>query len=351
MKYYHLHPGPYAAQMIFAFYSSKESLIAAAGKGETDVTTDYTYADLPALNRNKSQYRIYVTPSFVAEHLEYNALDATYDGHPNPVHDVRVRQALALALDKIALIRSALDVSAKTAHAIVAYTPWTVTPSFVQEFGDTSLKGSWDPIARKFLPYSSRTVADARKLLQEAGYGNGFSLDVLTTSGNAIREAEFALIARFWSDIGVHATLDAVPASEFGADWDHGGPRNRGAFQVSLWAFGNAPDPDNLHFYFESSFIDRTKQTHSAINTNYAGIQDPIIDRGMQKGAGTFDPAQRARWYRQVQEELNKKAYWTVLYYRANIVTVDHHVKGATGYPGGSFFGNTWNTWAWKYSR
>lgn len=52
MKYYHVHRGPFLKKMIFAFYSSKDGLIAAAGTGNTDVTTDYTYADLPSLRRN-----------------------------------------------------------------------------------------------------------------------------------------------------------------------------------------------------------------------------------------------------------------------------------------------------------
>jgi ABC-type transport system substrate-binding protein len=348
MKYYHVHPGPHVATFIFEFYASKDGEIAAAGSGQTDVSTDYTYADVPSLKQHTDQYKLYVTPSFVAEHLEYNCLDTTYNGKPNPLHDIRVRQALNLAIDKISLIRSALGLDTKTANSIVAYTPLTVTPTLVQEFGDKALKGNWDPIAKKFLPYSARTVRDAKTLLEQAGYPGGFSLDFLTTAGNPTRAAEYGVIAKNWNDIGVQATLLTSPASQFASDWDHNGPRNHGAFQVSLWAFGNAPDPDNLHTYFESAFIDRNQSKHSAINVNYSGIQDPIIDHALQKGATSFDPKVRAKWYTIFQEELNKGAYWTVLYYRANIATVDGHVTGATGYPGGGYFGNTWNPWAWS---
>lgn len=350
MKYYHVHPGPYASKAIFVFYSNVDSLIAAAQSNQTDVSTDYTYANLPQLQGHKSAYKLWVTPSFVAEHLEFNALDKTYKGQPNPLHDVRVRQALALSIDKIGMEESALGISRKVAESIVAYTPWTVTPRFTQMFGDKSLKGSWDPIAKKFLPYSAQTVRDARTLLRQAGYPNGFNLDFLTTAGNPTRAAEYAFIAKNWSSIGVHATLSTMPASAFTADWNGNGPRNRGNFQVSLWAFGNAPDPDNLHFYFVSKFIDRAQSTHSAINANYSGIDNKLIDQGMAKGAASFDPKVRARWYKQVQEQLNIGAYWVVLYYRANIVTSDRHISGDTPYPGGGYFGNAWNPWAWKYS-
>lgn len=129
MKYYHVHRGPFLKKMIFAFYSNKDGLIAAAGKGNTDVTMDYTYADLPVLRQHASRYKIWVTPSFVAEHLEFNVYDSTFNGQPNPVHNVKVRQALALAVDKTGLCQSTLSLSRKECTAIVGYTPLTVTPT------------------------------------------------------------------------------------------------------------------------------------------------------------------------------------------------------------------------------
>jgi ABC-type transport system substrate-binding protein len=348
MKYYHVHPGGYAKQVIFAWYADKNSLEAAAANGDTDVTTDYTQADLPALKGHSKTYNLWPTPSFVAEHLEFNSYDATYNGSPNPVHNLKVRQALALGVDKIGLMESALQLSAKDAKAAVAYTPFTVTPTFKQQFGDAALKGDWDPIAKKYLPYGTKAVADAKKLLTQAGYANGFHLDFLTTAGNPTRDAEFAVVQKNWSDLGVSMTEHTTPPSSFAADWQSGGPRNHGQFQVELWAIGNAPDPDNLKFYFESQFIDRAQTTHSAINANYSGIDNPKIDKAMSAAATSFDNKVRTKNYKTVQELLNQNAYWIDLYYRENIVTSDKHITGDTPYPGGGYFGNTWNPWSWK---
>jgi ABC-type transport system substrate-binding protein len=350
MKYYHIHPGPFVSKFIFAFYSAKDAMIAAAGNDQTNVTTDYTYADLPALRAHKSVFTTWVTPSFVEEHLEYNCIDKTVNGKPNPLTDVRVRQALTLAIDKLGLIRSALGLPLSTAKNIVAYTPWTVTPHLVQMFGDTALKGSWDPLAHTYLPYGPQAVKDAQTLLKQAGYGNGFDIDILTTEGNPVRQAEVSVIQKNWSALGVRATLSTVPGSLILADWGRNGPLIHGNFMVSLWAFGQSPDPDGLKTYFESQFIDRRQSQHADIDSNFAGIQNKQIDQGMKKGATSFDPKVRARWYRLVQEQLNKGAYWVPLYYRANIVTSDHHVSGDTPYPAPSYFGNTWNPWAWKYA-
>lgn len=350
MKYYHVHPGPFVKKFIFAFYASKDAMIGAAGADQTNITTDYTPADLGTLLTHKNVFKTWVTPSFVEEHLEYNCIDKTVNGKPNPLVNVRVRQALTLAINKIGMIRSALDATPSAAKSIVAYTPWTVTPHLTQMYGDKALKGSWDPIAKQYLPYSARTVRDAKTLLKEAGYGNGFSIDVLTTAGNPVRQNEVAVIQNNWEQLGVHATLTTVPPSLILADWGQNGPLIHGNFMVSLWAFGQSPDPDGLHNYFESRFIDRTKTNHSAVNANFAGIRNHLIDEGMTKGAASFNPKVRAKWYRIVQEQMSQGAYWVPLFYRANIVTSDHHVTGDTQYPAPSYFGNTWNTWSWKYA-
>jgi ABC-type transport system substrate-binding protein len=351
MKYYHVHPGPYLKQLIFSAYADKPGLIAAAGNGSTDVTADFTYADLPALRQNQNKYQIYVTPSFLCEHLEFNVYDKTYNGQPNPTHNLKVRQALALAVDKIGLIEGALSLTKKQALQVVGYTPWTVTAQLTQLYGDRSLKGTWDPIAKKFVTYGAKALADAKKLLQQAGYANGFHLDFLTTAGNPTRAAEYGVLANNWAKLGVTMTLVADPPSQFAGDWDHNGPRNHGSFQVNMWTIGNAPDPDNLKVLFVSKFVDRAQATHSANNQNYAGIQDTVIDQGFKKGATTFVPSERAKWYKVVQQRLNKQAYWVVLWYRANVGTIDKHVVGATGFPATGYFGNTWNTWAWKYKK
>ncbi len=144
--------------------------------------------------------------------------------------------------------------------------------------------------------------------------------------------------------------FDAKPPSTFAGDWNHGGPRNHGAFQVNLWTFGGSPDPDVFRNYFVSKFIDRATNKHSAVDLNDAGIDDPVIDNAMQKGANSFDPKVRARWHKVVQERLNKQAYWVILYYRANVVTSDKHVVGDTPYPTSGVFGNTWNPWGWSFN-
>lgn len=344
MKYYHVHPGPYVAQLIFEFFSDKAAMIAAAGHGQVDDTTDYTAADLKALSAYKN-YKIIITPGDLLEHLEFNALDETYNGQPNPLHNVKVRQALALATDRVGMIESALGTTAKQARSIVAYSPFTITPQFSQAFGDTSITGAWDPIAKKYMTYGAKAVADAKKLLSQAGYSAGFPLEFLTTAGNPVRQNEYSVISRDWAQLGVVTSLDTT--TSLLAPWEKNGRLAHGNYQVSLWTEASGPDPAAFLTYWDSHYIDRMKNTHSLVNANFSGIDNKIIDHGLEAGQATFNKATRAKLYKQVQDQMVQNAYWVPLYYRANIVTSDKHISGDTGY--GLDFGNEWNTWHWHY--
>ncbi|MBV9282579.1 MAG: hypothetical protein JOZ41_21080, partial [Chloroflexi bacterium] len=90
-----LRPAPYCGGAIknltFVAYDTKRDLIDAAASKKTDLTTDYNLADLAELNKHNA-YRVRVQTSFTLEHLELN-LDRTYGNKPNPLADVRVRQA------------------------------------------------------------------------------------------------------------------------------------------------------------------------------------------------------------------------------------------------------------------
>jgi peptide/nickel transport system substrate-binding protein len=347
MKYYtSLTCGARVGTLIFAFYSDKNAAIAAAAQKNTDVTTDYTWADLTNLQSHAGAYKVHAIPAFEFEHLTFN-MDPTYNGQKNPLHDVRVRLALSLALSKIALIRSALGLGAAKANEIVSWSPFIITPTFKQPFADTKLKGQWDPISKKFRTDtgSAGAIADAKKLLSQAGYSGGFSLDGFTTSGNPVRAAQFAVIQSYWKKINVNFVPNFVPASKLFGGWTSDGTLQHGTFQVAMYADVGSPDPDSLKVVFQSKYIDREKSAHSSTNQNEPGLKDKIVDQGFDKGAASFDPKVRLKYYTQVQVELNKVAPHDDLYYRPEIATEDGHITNFVTNPTNQ--GNQWNTFAW----
>jgi ABC-type transport system substrate-binding protein len=224
------------------------------------------------------------------------------------------------------------------------YGPLVVTKALVQPFGDKSLTGSWDPIAKKFLPYSTRSVADAKKLLAQSGYKKGFSLQFYTTSGNPVRQAQFAVIQRDWATIGVNATLTTVPASSLFTSWDKNGVLARGTFQVGMFAYEGAPDPDGLKVYIGGKFVPEIY--HSAIDSNDSGFQDPVIDHALTVEAGSFNQKVRTAAWKTIQIEMNKMAYWVPLFARPAIATVDARAGNAA--ETSVLPGITWNVNEWR---
>ena len=338
------------AKLVFAYYSSKSAMIAAAASHKTDITQDYTLADLHDLQRHPRAYHLHVDPSFIVEHVEFN-VDPKYGGKPNPLSSANVRLALALAIDRYGLIESSASVSRAIARQYIAWTFLVNTPGLVQPYADRSLVGQWDPLRQKYvIPGSSQAIADARKLLARAGYRGGhFSVDFYTTSGNGLRAAQEAFIAASWAKLGVKLAPNFLPASKLFAGWSGGGTTSHGAFQAVMFAYLGAPDPDGFKFNLQSRYIDRLAAVHSSVNGNNSGSKDPLIDRDFNLAAGTYNSRSRGRYYDGIQVRMNKNAYWIPLYFRPSIATEDGRLANFSNGPTAS--GPEWNMFAWRLKR
>jgi len=353
MKYYHtMSCGARVSNLLFVFYASKPGLIAAASSKATDTTTNYTIADLTTLKRSSS-YKTDLYPAYEFEHLTLN-VDPTVNGKANPLHDRNMRLALALALDKVGMIQSALGLQRAQAQALVPWTFLINTPGlgFVQPFVDKKLTGQWDPLLKGGKGgYISSTgnataLADAKKLIAKVpSCASGCDIDGVTTSGNPVRQAEFAVMQKNWARIGVRFHPGYIPASLLFSNWDKGAPPHTGKFQVAMWTDVGYPDPDGLKTTMMSQFIDREKTTHSSVNANAAGIHDKVFDTQYVKGERTLDNKVRQAAYNAIQVEMNKQAYWIELYFRPEVATDDGRIGNFSTNP--TNLANEWNTFNW----
>lgn len=345
MKYYDtMTCGAYIKNLIFAFYSSKDSMIAAAINKQTDITSNYTPADLPTLLAHKSSFKTYNLPSFNYEHLELNT-DQTYNGKPNPLSNLKVRQAIDLAIDKVGVTQSALGLTHKEALSIVGWTPWINTPSLTIAFADKAIKGQWDPIQKKYVaPGVGRALTDAKKLLSQTPYASGFTVDFTTTSGNPTRAQEESVIQANLARIGINVNPLFIPASTFFSDYAHNGTNHTGHFQITMFTSTLTPSFEDIKYRVQSQYIDREAAVKSAVNYNYSAIHDSLLDRDLTKADQTYSKAARTKLYDAVQVDMNQKAYWDILYFRPEQYTADKHVANFNPGPATDL----WNMYAWK---
>jgi peptide/nickel transport system substrate-binding protein len=310
-------------------FSAFSAMQAAAGSGHLDIGVGYLAEQLGALTRVHGVYHLHAPPSFTFEHLEFN-VDRSYNGAPNPLANADVRLALALALDKPALVRNVLGITPQMAARLVAWTPWVNSPRLRQPYADTKVSGQWDPLAKRYVAATGRgqALADARTLLSRTAWKHGFTLDFARTM-RPYREQIARDLAKAWAHLGVKLIDHPASGRELFSTWGQGGILAHGAFQVSSFGWQGGTDPDPMKTLLESRYVARDHPARAGnADSNMAGIRDPVIDREFERGESTTSPSARAQAFHRVQERINQQAYWVPLCYLPDITTTSPRVEG-----------------------
>ncbi|WP_372624313.1 ABC transporter substrate-binding protein [Falsiroseomonas sp.] len=128
----------------------------------------------------------------VTPHLRDN------NGQPlqrNPLKDARVRKALSLAINREAIVSRVMEDAATVASNLLP----AGTPGTSSALGVT--------------PYDPE---QAKRLLAEAGYPNGFQATLHATNDRYPNDERVAqAIAQFWSRIGVRTQVETMPNAAF----------------------------------------------------------------------------------------------------------------------------------------
>jgi peptide/nickel transport system substrate-binding protein len=141
------------------------------------------------------------------------------DGRPlgrNPLKDVRVRRALSMAIDRQAIVDRIMDGAATPAAQFLP--PGTF--SHVQDLQPPR----FDP-------------EGARRLLAEAGYPNGFRIQLNSPNDRYINDSRIAqAIGQMWTRIGVRTGVEAQTWATFV------GRASRAEYSAHLIGWGSNPD-------------------------------------------------------------------------------------------------------------
>ena len=200
---------------------------AAYNSGEAQLVKDVPTDEIPSLTRAEDGGDFYLDEIMGTYYI-------TLNDQKEPFTDVRVRKALSLAIDR--------DYVANTIMQGI-YTPATalVGPGIVDENGyfyDNANGGS---------PYIAAdyeaNMAEAKKLLEEAGYPNGEGYPTIeystNDSGYHVPLAEY--LQQVWGDLGITLTISKMEWSAFTA------ARRAGEYDVARngWVM-DYNDPSNM---------------------------------------------------------------------------------------------------------
>jgi peptide/nickel transport system substrate-binding protein len=222
-----------------------------------------------------------------------------------PLNDVRVRQALAHAIDREGMIRDLLLGQAKIADSILPEESWAYSPG---------QKYSFDPAA-------------AKKLLDDAGFkdpdGDGPQMRfakpvVFKVSGSSVSAKNYAgVIQNYLKEVGVPVTIETA---ELNTLFDE---LRRGNFQIfyGQWVGGNQ-DP----IFYKDLFATSEIPTETRASRNRSRYSNKELDALIEEAINTFDRTRGRELYTRVQEIISRDVPVITLWYQANIVIAQKNV-------------------------
>ncbi|GGG36497.1 ABC transporter substrate-binding protein [Caldovatus sediminis] len=200
------------------------------------------------------------------------------DGRPlgrNPLRDVRVRRALSIAIDRQAIVERVMEGAATPAGQFL---PPGVF-SHVPELGPPR----YDP-------------QEARRLLAEAGYPDGFRLTLHSPNDRYINDSRIAqAIGQMWTRIGVRTAVEAQTWTTFI------GRAGRQEFSAHLIGWGS--NPEGSHPL--RNIIHTANRERGFGASNRGRYSNPEVDALIEQALVELDDEKRER----LLQEAKRKAF------------------------------------------
>ncbi len=261
-------------------------------KGSADISPSGSLsADMIGTLRSERNLAIDQQPGTILSYLAFNLRDPI-------LKDVRVRQALAYAIDRGAMLHYLFGDQGRLADSVLPPQHWAYS-------GDVA-HYPFDP-------------EKANALLESAGYHRGkdgtrFHLTMKTSTEETTR-----LLAAVLQDqlrkVGIALDIRSFEFATFYADVV------KGSFQLySLRWIGGNEDPDIFYYAFHSS-------SFPPKHANRSYYVNPEMDRLIEAGRSSVDQEKRKQIYAQVQQILARDLPYINLWYFDNVVVHSTRVR------------------------
>lgn len=219
-----------------------------------------------------------------------------------PTADVRVRQAIAKAINKTAIVQMVF-------------------------FGYAQEGGSYLPPS---MPYSivpetlhTYDIEAAKALLAEAGYADGLKLKLTTNAGNVIYEQMATVVKQNLADIGIDVEIELLEAGTFNA--------KREQLQLQLF-FGG----------WTSDIPDSSQQTSywclpATANCVHTGWDNDRVEELGYAAALELDAEKRAEMYAEIQNIYADEVPTIPIYYAPYGVAMNEKLENLVQLPTGPY--------------
>ncbi len=294
---------PKLAKIRFAVVPDAITTALELKKGSGDIESNAMTLDMVHSLRDAENLVTKTGPSSMVVYINFNVQDAV-------LRDRRVRQAIACAIDRQAIVNALWRSKARLASSLLPPEHWASASNAV-------------------LAQYPHDAARAQKLLDEAGFHarvDGVRLRVtLKTSTDETTRLMAAVMQQQLRAAGIDLRIRSAEFGTFYADV------TKGAFQIyALRWIGSNEDPDIFRYaYGSGSFPPK--------GGNRGRYANPRLDELLTIAAASTDQAARRRAYVEVQKILAEDLPGIPLWYPDNEVVHNRRLIGITPRGAGDF--------------
>lgn len=289
---------PTWSKVDYRYTANASARTAALLSGGVDVIDKVSVSDLPTLEKDpKVSVFAYnglrlltLQPSFNPEPNEFITDNAGQPLAENPLLDVRVRQALSLAINREAIADRILQGAVTVANQLMPE-------------GSIGYNADIETI-----PFD---VNKAKELLAEAGYPEGFNLTVhVPTDRYPLAAETVQAVAQFWSRIGVTTQVEVVPWAVYS------GTANKNEYAMSVIAWGNGTGEAS---YGMVSILATNNPEQGTGASNWGRYSSEKHDELLSQITSEFDDAKREELMREAAVVVTDEVGIIPLFHYKNI--------------------------------
>jgi peptide/nickel transport system substrate-binding protein len=296
---YYPHPSGAAQSIFFKIVPDPTVRALELAEGVCDFSPNNIQLDvLPWLAAHQS-LEISKTPGTTYRYLSFNF-------RKPQLRDVRVRRAIAYAIDRNTIVSTVLRGTGRIATGMLSPENWA--------YDGNVTNYSYDP-------------EKARRLLDQAGYPagkdgmRGLRFEYKTTpEGARIGEVFQAMLHR----VGIELTIRTLEFATYYADIQAGN------FDLTSLQWVGINDPNHYYMVFDSK-----KTPPRGENRGY--YSNPAMDELVEAGKTTVDRDARKKIYAQVQQLAADDLPYVSLWWVDNVAVMNRRLVGFDAYPNGSF--------------
>jgi peptide/nickel transport system substrate-binding protein len=277
---YYFAPTPWVDELDLLIVPEDATAVANMRAKQIDIN-GVSQTDAKALKSSNPEIQQFSYPQNLL-YFMYWRLDAP------PFNDIRVRQAVSLALDRDELINVLSEGTGYINNAI---------PAGLQSWWLDPRSADMGPNAK----YFKRDVDAAKKLLADAGFGGGLKVPLISTLnayGNTFNQSVDVVVKQL-KDAGIQADFR---------------PQDYAAYVSST--FLGKFDPGTMVWGLETPYPEPNDYLFNMYNPkgarNHAGVNDPTLTTMIEKQSQTLDKAQRKQQINDIQRYLGEKQYYVI---------------------------------------